>query len=88
MHKSGKPCCIAHHPYADCFTWWFTTSRRDLEKHLQSVSPLPLNLWELMGCMVCPARHCRQPLSQADLHNLVAPNAVEKASPSAKTRCR
>ena len=55
---------------------------------MQSVGPLPLNLWELMGCTVCPARHCRQPLSQADLHNLVAPKAVEKASPSAKTRCR
>ena len=84
MHKSGKPSCIAHHPYAD---WGSTSSRRDLEERLQSVSPLPLNLWELMGCMACPARHCRQPLSQADLHNLVAPNAVEKASPSAKTEC-
>jgi hypothetical protein len=34
-----------------------------------------------MGCLACPACHCHQPLSYVDLRNLLASNAVKKASP-------
>lgn len=44
-------------------------------------SHLPLNLRELMGCIACPARACRRPLSQNDMRNLLAANTLEEASP-------